>query len=222
MSDKLSKRELLREKRKEQKRRKTMTFILITLAAIFLIVFAAFLPKLLVKQTKYGSTRGFSVGDPDAPVTVVEFSNYSCGYCKDFAERVEDGFMSEYVDPGQVYFTYVNIPSNNEQSLSAAEASYCAADQDRFFEYKDLLFTYSGYTDAYSESNLINYAASAGLDVDQFRTCLASDSYADAYLADYEYARSVGLTGTPSFLINGKELVSSSELIPTVDELLNN
>lgn len=222
MSEHLTKREQLREQRRQQKRRKTLTFILISLSAIALLALALFLPKLLVKKTSYEGTNGFSIGDPDAPVTVVEFSSYNCGYCKDFSERIEDGFVEEYVNTGKVFFTYVNLAGNNESSISAATASYCAAEQNRFFEYKDLLFTYAAMGDGFSSSNLINYANTAGLDANAFQNCLQSGTYADAYNQDYEYAMSVGITGTPTFLINGEELVSSSQLIPRVEELLAN
>ncbi len=221
MTTSKSKREILREKRKEQKRRRTLTFILVILAAVIVFGLAAVLPKLLMKKTKYETVSGFSIGDLDAPVTVYEFSNYSCGHCKNFSENFESDFISEYVDTGLVYFTYVNIASSTEGSLAAAEASYCAAEQNLFFEYKELLFTYSGSTDGFSIGNLVSYASSAGLDTNEFQACLDSDIYANAYFEDYQFAQSAGLTGTPSFLVNDT-LVFSSELVSTVDEYLGN
>lgn len=215
-----SKREILREKRKEQKRKRTLAFIIVIGAAIILFSFAAFLPKLLMDKTKYENSSGFSIGDPDAPVTVTEFSSYTCSYCKSYSETYESEFVANYVDTGLVYFTYINIPSGSEESLAAAEASYCAAEQNLFFEYKGYLFTYSGTDDGFSESNLISYAASAGLDVDEFQACMDSDLYAEAYLDDYEYATNAGLSGTPSFFVNEASLVYSSELYDTIDAYL--
>jgi protein-disulfide isomerase len=217
-----SKREILREKRKEQKRRRTITVIIIVGVAVILFSFAALLPKLIMGKVKYKNALGFSVGDPDAPVTVTEFSSYSCGYCKNFSESYESDFIAKYVDTGLVYFTYINLPSGSEESLAAAEASYCAAEQDLFFEYKEFLFTYSGSENGFSENNLITYASSAGLNVSDFQVCMDSDIYANAYLDDYQYATDAGLTGTPSFLINGTSLVLSSQLDDTVDAYLGN
>lgn len=222
MPETQTKRELLREKHKQEQRRKTTTFLLIAAVAVLLIALLVFLPKLLSQQSKYAAATGFSVGDPNAPITVVEFSNFGCSHCKTFSEESEDQFIEDYVDPGKVYFTYVNIPYNSEDYLAAAEASYCAAEQNQFFEYKDLLFTYVGATDAFSEDNLVQYAGSAGMNTTEFQACLDSDVYAQAYLDDYAYAESVGLQGTPSFLINGKQLVFTSQLYTTLDELIQN
>jgi len=221
LSSHKSKRELIREKRIKRKRHRIITVVWISIAAVTLFGAAVFLPKLFKGNTKYDNTSGFSVGDPNAPVKVVGFSSYSCGYCKRFSENYEGGFISEYVNTGEVYYTYVNLPANSEQSLAAAEASYCAADQNQFFEYKDFLYTYAGYSDSYSTSNLINYAESAGLNAEVFKTCLDSDKYAEAYLEDYDYAGSVGLTGTPSFMVNDT-LVYSNELIQTIEHYLQN
>lgn len=221
MSDRKNKRELIREKRIKRKRRRMITVVFISIAAAVLFGAAVFLPKFLNNSAKYDNTSGFSVGDPNAAMKVVEFSSYSCSYCRSFSENNEREFISEYVDSGEVYYTYVNLPANSEQSLAAAEASYCAAEQNKFFEYKDLLFTYAGYSDSYSTSNLIKYANSAGLDADEFQACLGSDKYAEAYLDDYDYAGSIGLTGTPSFMVNDT-LVYSNELIQTVEYYLQN
>ena len=161
MSQTLSKREMLREKRKQQKRQKTITFILIAAAGVLLIAALIFLPKLFTKASKYENTNQFSIGDPNAPVSVVEFSNYGCSHCRDFSVNAEADFIATYVDTGKVYFTYVNIPYNDEGYLAASEASYCAAEQNLFYEYKEQVFTYVGYTDAFSVENLIKYAKAA-------------------------------------------------------------
>jgi protein-disulfide isomerase len=216
-----SKRDIIREKRKEQKRQRLMIFILILIAAAVLFSAAVILPKILVSNKNNENTTGFSIGKPNAPVIVVEFSSYSCGVCKTFSENNEEDFIANYVDTGDVFFTYVNIPnSNSEQSLAAAEASYCAAEQNKFFEYKKLLYKNAGSSDAYTTDNLVGYAASANLITDDFQTCLDSDKYIDAYLQDYEYARSIGVTGTPSFLVN-ETLVYANDLITTVESELN-
>lgn len=222
MSQTLSKREMLHEKRKQQKRQKTITFLSIAAVGVLLIGALIFLPRLFTKATKYENTNKFSIGDPNAPITVVEFSNYGCSHCKDFSENSEADFIETYVNTGEVYFTYVNIPYNDASYIAAAEASYCAAEQNLFFEYKEQLFTYVGYTDSYSLENLVRYASNVGMDTDTFTTCMESDAYTQSYLDDYAYADSVGLQGTPSFLINGTELVYASQLYETLDALLQN
>jgi len=216
LSNGKSSREIIREKREKQKRQRFLTVLLVSIVAIVLFSIAVFLPKILISTTL---TNGFSVGDPNAPITVVEFSSYLCDHCKTFSDNNEKGFIADYVQTGDVYFTYMNIPDNDEQSLSAAEASYCAAEQNKFFEFKEYLFNAANTPNAYTFDNLINYASLADLDTKDFQFCLESDEYADAYLSDYQYAGSVGVSGTPSFLVN-ETLVFSEDLISTVESLL--
>jgi len=219
MSTNQSKRELLRNKKAEQKRRRIITFALITLGVIALFASVALLPDLLIALGKGGDNIGFSLGDPNAPVQVTQFSSYSCGFCKDFSDNVEKGFIANYVDTGDVYYRYINLPSNSDSSYLAAKASYCADDQNSFFEYKDFLYAYASAADGFSADSLVNYAASAGLNVDNFQRCLEANTFTNAYVEDIRYAQSVGVTGTPTFLING-ELYSSTELISEVEALL--
>lgn len=221
MSKNLSKRELLRQQRKQQQRRKTITFVLIVLAVIFIFGIAALLPKFIMGKAKVGTSGGFTAGDPNAPVTVVQFSNYNCGFCKEFSENVEKNFIAEYVDNGDVFYRYVNIPSDSEASLNASKASFCAAEQNLFFEYKDYLYANVELPNGFSPDNLLGYASSAGLDSEEFMRCYQEPANDETYLEGIGLAQSVGVTGTPSFLVND-QLVSSNELIPTVEALLAN
>ncbi|MGC9385256.1 MAG: thioredoxin domain-containing protein, partial [Kosmotogaceae bacterium] len=108
MSTHLNKRELLRQKRKAQQRRKIYITVLIIIGVLVVFGLFAFLPKLISKSANYGSSQGFVLGDPNAPVKVVAFSSYSCGYCKIFSESLEKDFIEDYVDTGKVYYRYVN------------------------------------------------------------------------------------------------------------------
>lgn len=220
MSTNKSKREFLREKRKEEKRRKSMIFIFAILGVVAVFVLAALVPGWLADRGRIAGSEGFVIGDPDAPVKVTQFSSYTCGFCKQFSENEEKGFLAEYVETGKVFYRYINIPSNNEAGLLGAEASYCAADQNRFFDYKDYLYTYAAAADGFSLNNLIGYAQAAELDTAAFEDCMASDTFANAYDQDVRFAQSVGITGTPSFLVND-QLVFSTDLISTVEEALS-
>lgn len=219
LNSKNSKREQLRRKRQAEKRKKTLTFVIIAAVVIVLIGLAAILPRVFNRTADYEQVEGFYLGDPNAPIKVVEFSRYTCSHCKTFAETMEADFIADYVDTGKVYFRYVNLASGTEGLLNAGEASYCAAEQNKFFEYKSYLYTYALSETGFEIESLINYAESAGLDVDQFTTCLESDTYGDAYLGDQSYAQSVDIPGTPSFLVND-QIVFASELFQTLDELL--
>lgn len=193
-----------------------MTAIIITLAAGGLFAAAISLPKILMDRAKTNSVQGFMIGDQNAPVTVVQFSSYSCGFCKDFSENQEPDFIKAYVDTGQVFYRFVNIPSNNAESQLAAKASYCAADQNGFFKYKDYLYLNSSSPVGFSAPSLINYADAAELDVEEFQACLDGDAFSTTFMDDIQYAQSVGITYTPSFLVND-QLVGAADLLPTID-----
>lgn len=222
MSTNLNKRELLRQKRIQQKKRNITTAVLIAAAALVLVLALVFLPNILLNLSHGLGSPGFPLGDPDAPVTVYEFSSYTCSHCYDFNENAAKAFIANYVDTGKVYFNYVNLPADSEDSLLAAKASYCAAAQEKFYDYKDQLFTYASVTDGFSETNLLQYASLAGLDGDAFEACMASDKYTTAYTQDIQFASQSGVNATPTFLVNGQELVTTSELEATVEKYLNN
>ena len=219
LSSKNSKREQLRKKRLAEKRKRITTFVAITAVVILLIGLAAILPRFLNPSANFEDGDGFYLGDPEAPITVVEFSRYTCSHCKTFAETMEAEFIAKYVDTGDVYFRYVNLAAGNEGLLNAGEASYCAADQNKFFEYKNFLYTYAFSDSGFETNALINYAESADLNVDEFTLCLESDTYRGAYINDQNYAQSIGIPGTPSFLVND-QIVLASQLFETLDELL--
>lgn len=222
MSTHLSKREVLRQKRLQQKKRNTLTVILVGFAALLLILALFLLPNILNEQSHGLGTPGFPLGDPNAPVTVYEFSSYTCSHCYDFNDTAAKDFIAKYVDTGLVYFNYVNLPADTEGSLLAAKASYCAADQEKFYDYKDQLFAYANVENGFSETNMINFASLAGLNVDAFTSCMDRSKYTTAYEQDIRFAQQSNVTGTPTFLVNGTDLVSTSELDATVEKYLNN
>ena len=222
MSTNQSKRVLLRKKRLEQKRRKTTVVIIVALGAVLLISLTIILPNLLRSRSKAVEGRGFALGDPDAPVSVVNFSSYSCGFCENFSETVEPEFIANYVDTGDVYYRYITLAfSGDAGAQNAAKASYCAGDQNRFFDFRSYLFSAVRIQNGFSTDNLVDLAANAGLDQALFETCMEDDTHKNAPNEDLRFAQSVGVTGTPSFLVNNDQLVYSSELIPLVDSLLN-
>ena len=212
-------REKIRSQRKAASRKTTIT-IIIAVAAIAVIVFGV---QMLLDQpaetSKLPNQDGFALGDPNAPVKVEEFSDFRCSHCKDFSENMEPDFIEQYVNTGKVYLKFYNFPFLAEDSTAAAEAAYCAADQNAFWQYKTQLFTYNTYTGAYTESNLIDYAKKVGLDVEAFKQCLQSDDHLDDVAADKVYATTLGVNATPVFPVNGT-LVYSNELVATVESAL--
>jgi protein-disulfide isomerase len=158
------------------------------------------------------------MGDPDAPVTIIEYSDYQCPFCANFWKNTETQLVEEYVKTGKVYFVFrsmgnfvsTNITrqtggTNNESEL-AAQAAYCAGDQGKFWEYHDTLFTNQlGENEGYFvRARLDAYAEATGLDMNTFKDCMDSKKYQDMVNKDGLDGTNAGVNGTPSFVINGK------------------
>lgn len=141
-----------------------------------------------------------AVGPEDAAVTIVEFSDFQCPYCARFQAETLPQILSNYGD--QVRFVYRDFPltSIHANALKAAEASECADDQGKYWEYHDLLFQNQSALD---EESLKSYAASLGLETGTFNDCLASGKYTKEVAKDLQDGSNAGVQGTPSFFING-------------------
>ena len=149
----------------------------------------------------------FSIGAADAPVVLVEFTDFQCPYCsRHFAETFPQ-IMADYVDTGQVRYVFMDFPLNSihPQAQLAAEAARCAGDQDAFLEMHQALFgrqdEWSGRGDA--GEVFISFAGELGLDEATFRQCLESGQYTAAVEADLAQGISLGINGTPAFFLNG-------------------
>jgi protein-disulfide isomerase len=153
---------------------------------------------------------GRLVGDPNAPVKIIEFADFQCPFCKQWADNVSKPLLEEYVSKGTASLQFVSFAFLGEESRRAAEAAECAADQNRFWEYHDLLFLRQGKENSgvYSSANLKKYAGelkahAPNFDTDKFGSCLDSGEKRGAVEAQTKQARDAGVQSTPSFLING-------------------
>ena len=144
------------------------------------------------------------LGTPDAPVVMVEFSDFQCPYCGKFYSETEQKLRKEFVDTGVVKLVYRDLPlSFHANAQNAAEAAECANEQGKYWEYHDKLFSNQDKLDI---DSLKKYAADLGLDVAQFDDCLSTHKYADEIAADAAAAQANGITGTPGFIINGQKI----------------
>ncbi len=143
-------------------------------------------------------------GDPNAQVTIIEFSDFQCPYCGSVAPTIKQ-VLQEY--EGKVKLYYKHFPlSFHEFAQKAAEASECAADQGRFWEYHDKLFENQ---EALDEASLKQYAKDLGLDSARFDSCLDSGQKASLVQSDFDEGQANGVSGTPAFFINGRMLVGA-------------
>jgi len=146
------------------------------------------------------------IGPEDAPITIIEFSDYQCPYCKKWHDEVLDQLLANY--PDQIRFVYRDFPliSLHPGAAPAAEAADCAGEQGSYWPFYQALFSmkYDLTTEAYQQ-----YAAELGLDMQAFAECLADRRYEPEVMGDYNYAVNLGISSTPTFFINGIPIVGA-------------
>lgn len=151
------------------------------------------------------TAQGFPrLGSPDALVIVENFSSYACPHCREFHEDRFPDLVDE-IASGQVQFVYIAVPHVGPEAKNAAQALLCAGEQDRLWTMHDVLYDWQSQylTRTFAKKRLLNGAENLGLDVAAFEACLTSDhTTAVIDAARSEFTRR-GLTGTPSFFING-------------------
>jgi protein-disulfide isomerase len=152
--------------------------------------------------------RGFSRGPKNAPVTIVEFSDFQCPFCKTATATIKQ-VLDKYPDKVRLVFRDYPLASIHPQAPKAHEAARCAADQAKFWEYHDVLFERSPKA---TLQDLKQYAQDLKLDATAFDQCLDSGKYTAEVDKDFQEGVGLGLTGTPSFFINGKQIVGAQPL----------
>ena len=150
-------------------------------------------------------------GDPDAPITIIEFSDFQCPFCSRFFTQTLPAIQENYIDTGIVKLVYRDFPidSLHPNARPAHIAAECADEQGKFWEYHDVLFENQGQWNRLSSSDLRSqlnqYATSMRLNSESFDSCLSSQSMADEVNADYLQASQYGATGTPTFFIGNEK-----------------
>ncbi len=214
----LSKRQMRREQRRRaQQRSRWLTIGAICLGAL-LIAFGLIYPQLKpvakiqsVTSMERPNANENSTGDANAPVSMVEYSDYQCPFCQRFWENTEPQIIDSYVKTGKLLFTFRsagnwvshNIGAGGVESQDAVMAVYCASDQDKFWQMHDALFANVLGEDAgsFAPRRLQAIAQSIGLDMDAFNSCYQSNKYLGRADQDLQDAQTAGITGTPFFVI---------------------
>jgi protein-disulfide isomerase len=150
---------------------------------------------------------GFARGAREAPVTIVEFSDFQCPYCRSVVPTLKQ-VAARYPDRVRWVFRDFPLESIHPEAPLAHEAARCAGDQDKFWPYHDLLFEQTNLAPA----ALKQYAAQVGLDAGAFEQCLDSRRHRAAVAADVQAGQRLGVTGTPTFFVNGRPLVGNLPL----------
>jgi len=149
------------------------------------------------------------MGNPNAPITVLEWGDYQCTFCFRFHESSLNILLAEYIDTGKVKLVFKDFPLNGPDSILAAEASYCAEDQGRYWAYHDELYTnWAGERTGWiNYASLNKFAKSIDLEIEQFSSCLNDHKYRQKVLELEKFGRAVGIDATPSFLIFNDEKI---------------
>jgi protein-disulfide isomerase len=148
------------------------------------------------------------LGDPSAPVTIVEFGDYQCHQCYNWFHNTKPAIESEYIETGKANLVFVDLAFLGNDSPKAAQASYCAEDQEMYWDYHDLLYASQeskidgGWADS---ERLKAFAFSLGLDMELFESCLDSGKYSKRVQYNIQQAREHGVRGTPGFFIVGPD-----------------
>jgi len=180
------------------------------------------------------TTEDPSIGNAKAKVTIVEFSDFQCPYCRKFWLDTYGQLKKQYIDSGKVRFISRAFPfSFHPSARPAAIASLCAQEQGKFWEFRDKMFSEQmkkeadpsavAVTITFGVADIKAWAASSGLNTQQFNSCLDTEKYGARVDADTAAGSSFGVDGTPSFFINGTQVVGAqpfSEFKKVIDDLL--
>jgi protein-disulfide isomerase len=150
----------------------------------------------------------YSIGPDNAPITIVEFSDYQCPFCRRWHDEVYEPLLAAY--PGKIKLVYRNLPltSIHPDALSASEAAMCAGEQDAYWPFHEKLFS----SESLGNQVYIQYAQELSLNMDSFQTCLSDHKYQAAVEEDSNFAIDLGVQSTPTFFINGLAIVGAQPL----------
>jgi len=230
-----SKRQAIKEQREKRQRQQRLVVILVVAGAALIVAALLIVPSIqratapvgeVIPITPIARPQGnlTSLGDTNAPVLVEVWSDFQCPACRIFAEEIEPRVVENYVTPGKALYVYRQYPfiddnSNSKESDQAANASMCAADQNRFWDYHDILFANwkSENAGAFSDKRLVAFAKSLGLDMDKFNTCFNANTFKSQINQDLQAGNKAGVNGTPSVFVNGQLLTPGK--IPSYEEV---
>lgn len=221
-ADRKSKRLERREKaQKQASQNRLVTILLITVGALFIV--GAFLyPQIRpiadivpVDVAPKAQANDNSLGDPNAPIQIVEYSDFQCPFCERFATTTEPLLEEYFINTGKVYFTYRsagnwvsgNLGGVRTESQDSAAAAYCAGDQGKFWEMHAALFANNRDVEdqgSFTDRRLAAIAESIGLDMTAFNSCYSSGKFVDRVQQDFDDATAAGIQGTPYFVMTYK------------------
>jgi len=143
------------------------------------------------------------LGSADAQITIVEFGDYQCEACYHWFHNTRDTLIDNYIETGKAKLIFVDLPFIGQDSRIAAQASYCAEDQGKYWEYHEILYIFQeGENSGWADRDRLNsFAFSLDMNMDEFNDCMDYSKYAKRVQANYDQAVKNGVQGTPTFII---------------------
>jgi protein-disulfide isomerase len=220
----MGKRDTVKKNRSKQKKQDLWVILIISLFAVAIVgvIIWSQIPKVVTPTfAAKPQADGLNMGDPNAKVKVIEFADFQCPYCALYWKQVEPTIITTYISTNKVYYTYSPMAFLGQESVDSAEAVYCANDQGKFWEYRDMLFAnHTGENVGdFTQTKLQLYAKNLGLDTSAFNSCLSTNKFQQKVTDDNTFASTKGVNSTPSFLVNDK-VVNASELQSAIDAAL--
>lgn len=236
----LSKRQARREQIRRKERQQRLILLSVGGVALIIILAIIILPSIRNAQNSaqenaaanvftpiapgtYQNSNGATMGNSNAPVKIDVFEDFECPACKQYTESIEPDVIKNLVDTGKVYYIFHQYPFIDDNRPSkdsdrAANAATCAADQNRFWDFKRLLFANSSENPGvYPDARLKAMAASLNLDTNTFNACYDKNTHQDQITQDLTLGSQMGVSGTPSVFVNGK--IVSPGSVPTYQQI---
>lgn len=182
--------------------------IVVVVAVVIVANFMVNTPQNIVQQ-RFGSvdvTMGSPVfGSDSAPITIIEFGDYQCPQCDKWFKTIKPDIEEQYINTGKANLYFVDLAFFGPDSTNAAEATYCAGDQGKYWEFHNILYSnQQGINDGWaSPDNLKSFASQMNLDRNLFDSCLDSDKYKNRVEKNVLEAKRNGASATPTFIIVG-------------------
>lgn len=230
-----SKRQLRKEEiRRKERQQKVITLGFISVIALVLVALIV-IPSVQkaanpagefnqITPQAYPNENGTKLGDPNAKVSIQLFEDFQCSACEVYHKQIEPDVINRIIATGMAYYEFYQYPFMDDRSVQkdsdrAAMASECAAEQNRFWDYKSMLYNNrTGIQGQFSDIRLEAFAESLNLDLQQFNSCIQSGKYQSKIDADLSLGAELGVNGTPSLFVNGIE--ASPGQVPTFERIM--
>ena len=149
------------------------------------------------------------MGNPNAPITILEWGDYQCTFCYKFHQNTLDVINEDFIKTGKVKLVFKDFPLNGPDSTLAAEAAYCAQDQGKYWQYHDELYkNWEGERTGWiTRDALEKFGTTINLDLNEFNKCLDQQKYQDKVTSLHNFGKEIGIDATPSFLVFNSEKI---------------